>query len=72
MAHDEVRQDRYGNEYRFIQAGEFTFGDESGYGLKRELPSKKTSISSNFYIGIHPVTQTFWENVMGSNPSKFR
>ena len=72
MADDEILQDRFGNEYRFIQAGEFTFGDESGYGLKRELPSKKTSVVSDFYIGIHPVTQTLWENVMGTNPSKFK
>ena len=41
MADDEILQDRFGNEYRFIQAGEFTFGDESGYGLKRNYPQKK-------------------------------
>ena len=41
MADDELRQDRFINEYRLITAGEFTFGDESGYGLKREFTIKK-------------------------------
>ena len=72
MADIEFLQDRFGNEYRFIKGGEFNFGDDSGYGLKRELPSRIIRIESNFYIGIHPVTQTLWENIMGSNPSKHK
>ena len=64
--------DKFGNEYKRISGGTFNFGDESGFGLKRELPTTMRTVVNSFYVGIHPVTQSLWESIMGDNPAKHK
>ena len=64
--------DKFGNEYKRILGGTFNFGDESGYGLKRELPTTLRTINTTLYVGVHPVTQSLWESITGENPSKHK
>ena len=45
----------------FIQGGELDFG----------AVASGTHGVSDFYMGIHPVTQSQWRRVMGTNPSHF-
>jgi formylglycine-generating enzyme required for sulfatase activity len=40
--------------------------------LPSEAPKHRVRISKPFYLGISEVTQTEYERVMGSNPSKFK
>ncbi len=60
-----------GMTFRPIPAGTFQMGDIQGIGFGDELPVHEVTISQDFYIGIHEVTQAQWEAVMGSNPSWF-
>lgn len=55
---------------RRIEAGSFMMGSENGYD--DEKPVHKVTITQPFYMGIHPVTQAQWRQVMGSNPSFFK
>ena len=48
----------------FIPAGSFMMGDE---GNQHEV-----TLTRDFYLSRHPVTQRQWEMVMGKNPSNFR
>jgi formylglycine-generating enzyme required for sulfatase activity len=58
---------------RWIEPGTFTMGspeDELGrYG--DEGPQHEVTISRGFWLGRTPVTQAFYEAVVGSNPSEF-
>lgn len=53
-----------GMQFRLIQPGTFLMG-----GKKH---SRETVISDPFYLGIHPVTQEQYEEVVGKNPSRFK
>ena len=44
-----------------VEGGTFTMGER-----------KKKITLPEFYIGIYPVTQAFYEIIMGSNPSRFK
>jgi formylglycine-generating enzyme required for sulfatase activity len=57
-----------------IPAGTFLMGSpESEKGrYEDEGPQHRVTLSNDFWIGIHPVTQQQYEAVMGDNPSKFK
>jgi len=57
-----------GIEMVLIPAGEFT----TSYIMERLTKSRRIIITEPFYLGKYPVTQSQWEEIMGSNPSKFK
>jgi hypothetical protein len=59
-----------GMQFALIPAGEFQMGSTSGFDDER--PVHKVRISKPFYLGVHEVTQSQWEAVMGNNPSQFK
>jgi formylglycine-generating enzyme required for sulfatase activity len=61
-----------GMEFVKINAGTFMMGnDPSQYEATEEdeEPQHKVTITSDYYIATHEVTQAQWEKVMGENPS---
>ena len=55
-------------EFVLIQPGSFMMGsDKWGH----EMPIHKVTITKPFYMGKYEVTQEQWQQIMGSNPSKF-
>ncbi len=65
-ATSNVVQPKSGGEMVLIAAGEFTMGDPSG--VADETPHKV--YVDSFYMDTRPVSQQFYETVMGMNPSK--
>lgn len=57
-----------------IEPGCFEMGRDKNFkeSLKSELPAHKVCIQKAFYLGETELTQGQWEEVMGSNPSKFK
>jgi len=58
----------------WIPAGSFTMGSpdtEIGRWPLEESPRRQVTVSSGFWMGVHPVTQEQWQAVMGGNPSIF-
>lgn len=63
-----------------IEAGCFNMGQDKQTSLQdkerqttaNELPQHNVCISTPFYIGEAEITQKQWEDVMGTNPSKFK
>ena len=57
-----------------IEAGTFTMGatPEMKEPLDLEKPAHQVTLTNDFYIGKHEVTQALWQAVMGNNPSKFK
>lgn len=53
-----------GMQFKLIFPGNFLMGDAT-----RDFES---TISEPFYLGVHPVTQKQYEEVIGRNPSRFR
>ena len=76
---DEWREITYyrnslGMEFVLIPAGEFLMGspeDEEGRS-GGEGPVHRVRITRPFYLGVTPVAQSQYEQVMGSNPSYFK
>jgi len=56
-----------GMELKLLPAGTFMMG--SNFGQAKEQPVHKVTLSQNFYIGVHEVTQEQWTKVMGTNPA---
>ena len=54
-------------EFVHLPPGTFWMGGENGICGTRQV-----TIEHDFYIGIYPVTQGEWTEVMGSNPSYFQ
>jgi len=61
-------------KFELIPAGEFTMGssDEEDDRHDNEGPQHKVTIAYPFYLGIYPVTQREWKEIMGDNPSSFK
>ncbi|MCX9011180.1 MAG: SUMF1/EgtB/PvdO family nonheme iron enzyme [Candidatus Methanoperedens sp.] len=59
-----------GMEFVLIPAGEFIMGSEE-YGWDLEKPVRTVTINKPFYLGVYPVTQRQWEELMEDNPSYF-
>lgn len=53
-----------------ITAGSFSMGAPSEH--RDSLPVHKVRITHPFYLGKYEVTQSQWQAVMGSNPSRFK
>jgi len=51
----------------WIPAGTFTMGNPGN-----SPPQRQVTISEGFWIGVYPVTQQQWEQIMGNNPSYFQ
>ncbi len=56
-------------EFVLIPAGEYMRGSESGGS--NEKPVHRVRITTPFYMGVTPVTQSQYKTVTGSNPSHF-
>lgn len=56
-------------EMIWVEGGTFEMG--SNTGVKNERPPHTVTIGS-FYMGKFEVTQSLWQQVMGSNPSYFK
>ena len=58
--------------FRRIPAGSFIMGSSSNeLGRGNDETTHRVTLSSEFYIGVFPVTQKQWERVMGNWPSYF-
>jgi formylglycine-generating enzyme required for sulfatase activity len=60
-------------EMLWVQPGTFQMGspeDEEGRTSLETL--HEVTLTSGYYLGKHVVTQSQWEKVMGSNPSRFK
>lgn len=57
-----------------IPPGEFLRGSHASdeVASTSEKPPHLVRITRSFYLGMYPVTQAQWEQVMGTNPSHFR
>jgi sulfatase modifying factor 1 len=60
-------------EMLWVKPGTFEMGSPSSEKdrLDRETPHSVT-LTQGFYLGKHEVTQSQWEKVMGSNPSRYK
>jgi uncharacterized protein (TIGR02996 family) len=67
------RTNSIGMRFVLIPPGTFLRGspdDEDGRNAA-EGPVHEVEIGGSFYLGVHPVTQAQWREVMGDNPSYF-
>jgi len=64
--------DSYGSNYRLVEPGQFVLGDLEGVGNPNEQPPCSVEISQPFFLAERHVTQAFWADIMGNNPSKFQ
>ncbi|KGE88057.1 MAG: formylglycine-generating enzyme family protein [Phaeodactylibacter xiamenensis] len=56
-----------------VRPGVFVMGSEDKEAFDWEKPEHLVHITQNYYIGVYPVTQAFWKEVMnGHNPSRFQ
>jgi formylglycine-generating enzyme required for sulfatase activity len=58
---------------RWVRAGSFVMGSPEGEAGRwpEEDPTHWVKLTKGYWLGETPVTQTLWEAVMASNPSKF-
>ena len=61
-----IRKNSLGMELVYIPPGEFMMGDSN------EKPVHHVTISQGFWMGKYEVTQSQYESVAGTNPSKFK
>jgi formylglycine-generating enzyme required for sulfatase activity len=59
-----------GMKFRLIPAGTFLMGSPEGKGYDAERPQHKVTITRAFRLAIHTVTQSQWQQVMGTTPWK--
>ena len=53
----------------FIPPGSFLMG---GTEYDQEKPVHRVTLTRGFFLGMHPVTQSQWQAVMGTEPSHFK
>jgi formylglycine-generating enzyme required for sulfatase activity len=57
----------------WIPPGTFLMGSPPGEdGRNDDETQHRVTLTRGFYLGIHPVTQSQWQTVMGNNPSRFK
>src|SRR5208283_5346853 len=60
-----------GMKLGWIPPGTFLMGSPDGEGSSDEHPQHEVEISRGFYMGVFPVTQQEYHEVMQANPSCF-
>jgi formylglycine-generating enzyme required for sulfatase activity len=55
-----------------VHPGTFMMGNCGQTRSRRDRPAHQVALTRPFYLGVHPVTQQQYEQVMGDNPSHFR
>ena len=55
-------------KFAWIKPGNFPMGGDK---FDNEKPVHRVTITKGFYMGMYPVTQQQWQEVMGNNPSHF-
>ncbi|MCY2987715.1 MAG: SUMF1/EgtB/PvdO family nonheme iron enzyme, partial [Planctomycetota bacterium] len=70
----ETLTNSIGMKLVLIPAGEFLMGspDSESSARSGEKPQHRVRITTPFYLGVYEVTQTQYQNVVGSNPSHFK
>jgi uncharacterized protein (TIGR02996 family) len=53
----------------FVPPGSFLMG---GTAYQAEKPVHRVTLTAGYFLGVHPVTQTQWAAVMGTEPSHFK
>jgi formylglycine-generating enzyme required for sulfatase activity len=62
-----------GMRFVLVPAGTYLMGSpESEADRREEEPRHRVRLTRPFYLGVFPVTQAEYEQVMGSNPAQFR
>ncbi|MCL2271119.1 MAG: SUMF1/EgtB/PvdO family nonheme iron enzyme, partial [Treponema sp.] len=69
-----------GFEMMLVNAGTFKMGAEGDSGMddydpmagRDEKPAHQVTLTLDYYIGVYPVTQKQWIELMGDNPSKHK
>jgi len=56
-------------KFAWIPPGSFRMGGDK---FDDEKPVHRVTITKGFYMGVSPVTQQQWQEVMGNNPSNFK
>ena len=56
--------------FSFIPPGSFLMGSEKG--SDDEKPVHRVELAGGLFLGVHPVTQAQWKEVMGTTPSHFK
>jgi formylglycine-generating enzyme required for sulfatase activity/serine/threonine protein kinase len=64
-------------EMLWCPSGRFEMGSPAGFfrgesGRRSDEVQHEVTLTQGFWLGKHPVTQTQWKKVMGSNPSHFK
>jgi len=54
-----------------VEGGTFTMGSPAGEPTRFSNEAQRQVTLSSFYMGMHPVTQAEYQEIMGSNPSHF-
>ena len=58
-------------DFVWVPAGEFLMGSDSPEAWFDEQPVTRVRISKGFWLGKYEVTQSAWQAVTGTNPSRF-
>jgi RNA polymerase sigma factor (sigma-70 family) len=64
-----------GMKFVWIPAGTFMMGTPPGEDrgqIVHDETQHKVTLTRGFYMGVYPVTQEQWQEIMGNNPSKFK
>ncbi len=69
----EPEVNRLGMGFLKVEAGTFEMGS-SPHEYSREMDEARhaVTLTRDFYLQTHPVTQSQWQKVMGNNPSDFK
>ena len=58
--------------FAWCPPGQFLMGSGHEEAYAEEQPAHRVTLTRGFYVGIHPVTQSLWKAVMGTEPSHFK
>jgi RNA polymerase sigma factor (sigma-70 family) len=65
----------FGMKFVWIPPGNFLMGTPKGEErgqIVHDETQHKVTLTKGFYMGVYPVTQEQWQEVMGANPSQFK
>ncbi|MEZ6049298.1 MAG: SUMF1/EgtB/PvdO family nonheme iron enzyme [Planctomycetaceae bacterium] len=69
---ERTLENSIGMQFVLVPAGEFEMGipnKANRFPFPKDLVAHKVNITNPYYLGIHEVTQSEYEQIMGSNPS---